>query len=841
MLINYALGNVNRDSKANQETVVGVLEILRQILLQIPSENIPKLSELYKCLMIGLFGADTIENIAKNALDYYAIVNDNIREKSYNLLLEVVKQLKKETVLFKFICEFYKNVPWRSYKSFDWNISSSQFAKNETGYVGLINMGSTCYLNSLIQQLFFIENLRDSIISFEESSSHPVLEEFQQLFGVLHEKTIGSFKPKSFCDSLGISSNMQEDVILFLDRLFDNLNKDLKNTKFNDLLTNLFEINLTTTISCKECNSVSKSTCSTHYLDLDVVHRKSLFESLQACTRLETLQGDNAYNCDICRKKVAAEKIQTVTKLPPVLIMHLKRFTVGSDGRSVKLNNFYEFPFELNMSHFSKENSNIYELKGVIVHSGLLDGGHYYSFVKEESNEKGEWLKFNDAKVSRVTSKELIDEAYGQKSENIDKSIPVELAGNYNNAYVLIYQTKMNQGNSAIMNYSGKLSKQMMKIREGNLMLKFIFNQAYENFVTKLCELAQTDDCYNFELVHLLTVAIRNSEISEDIYELFNNLKQACYKDVNLCKKIAALFAQREFVREFITLCPKEESRRLIVGLLKVVITKLYAYEMEIKKSLYVSAIISALLSEAKYLQKANCGQYFQLLSHIALLAPDMQKYFSANLLVGVAFEILGISTQKDYSNMVTLKFEKAKNELEDPLIMPSYYDDKISGGNGIFEEDCTKITPTQAKFVFELVSILIKDSLEILNDDFQKLLSNFADKASLGIMFKHVEISNKVGLNFLSKTLKQISEQKPTVFTLPIVNYLCYKIINEPFKTLKSYFRVIHILLKTDEDKPFIQIFNTVLNTMNEDIKKQKIPLTIGLAYADFIIKVFL
>lgn len=38
-------------------------------------------------------------------------------------------------------------------------------------------------------------------------------------------------------------------------------------------------------------------------------------------------------------------------------------------------------------------------LKGVVVHSGLLSDGHYYSYVK--SGE--EWLKFNDHLVTKVT------------------------------------------------------------------------------------------------------------------------------------------------------------------------------------------------------------------------------------------------------------------------------------------------------------------------------------------------------------------------------------------------------------------------------------------------------
>jgi ubiquitin carboxyl-terminal hydrolase 9/24 len=43
-----------------------------------------------------------------------------------------------------------------------------------------------------------------------------------------------------------------------------------------------------------------------------------------------------------------------------------------------------------------------YKLKGVVVHDGMADYGHYYSFIKDrEGSEDGEnWYCFNDTIVS---------------------------------------------------------------------------------------------------------------------------------------------------------------------------------------------------------------------------------------------------------------------------------------------------------------------------------------------------------------------------------------------------------------------------------------------------------
>jgi ubiquitin carboxyl-terminal hydrolase 9/13 len=42
---------------------------------------------------------------------------------------------------------------------------------------------------------------------------------------------------------------------------------------------------------------------------------------------------------------------------------------------------------------------NFYNLKGVVIHSGNSEGGHYYSLIK---TEKYGWLKFNDQTVTNM-------------------------------------------------------------------------------------------------------------------------------------------------------------------------------------------------------------------------------------------------------------------------------------------------------------------------------------------------------------------------------------------------------------------------------------------------------
>ena len=74
-------------------------------------------------------------------------------------------------------------------------------------------------------------------------------------------------------------------------------------------------------------------------------------------------------------------------------------------GGRIKLNDYFEFPLELDLQRFSEPfirnrqtdlADNKYRLSGITVHLGSAESGHYYSIIKV--GEK--WLEFNDKKVS---------------------------------------------------------------------------------------------------------------------------------------------------------------------------------------------------------------------------------------------------------------------------------------------------------------------------------------------------------------------------------------------------------------------------------------------------------
>jgi ubiquitin carboxyl-terminal hydrolase 9/24 len=68
------------------------------------------------------------------------------------------------------------------------------------------------------------------------------------------------------------------------------------------------------------------------------------------------LDGENAYHCEKCAKKVSAQKRMCLKKLPNHLILVLKRFEFDYDTmQKFKVNDMCEFPTVLNMEEFTQQ------------------------------------------------------------------------------------------------------------------------------------------------------------------------------------------------------------------------------------------------------------------------------------------------------------------------------------------------------------------------------------------------------------------------------------------------------------------------------------------------------
>ena len=137
--------------------------------------------------------------------------------------------------------------------------------------------------------------------------------------------------------------------------------------------------------------------------------------------------------------------------IPDNLIFLLKRFDYDlSTGMRNKINDHFEFPVEIDMSHYDVEylkdpgqpiGEDNFTLVGVLVHSGNADSGHYYSYIRERPADyggTGSWVEFNDADVSRFDPNNIPDQCFGGMSDPVGYA-PMRFPKSWN-AYMLFYQ-----------------------------------------------------------------------------------------------------------------------------------------------------------------------------------------------------------------------------------------------------------------------------------------------------------------------------------------------------------------------------------------------------------------
>jgi ubiquitin C-terminal hydrolase len=76
-----------------------------------------------------------------------------------------------------------------------------------------------------------------------------------------------------------------------------------------------------------------------------------------------------------------------------------------------------------------------YELRGVVIHSGTSEAGHYYSFIKEEDSRK--WYEFNDELIAEMDYRKVEEEGFGGLVRSTD---PEHRYEKKMSAYMLFYQ-----------------------------------------------------------------------------------------------------------------------------------------------------------------------------------------------------------------------------------------------------------------------------------------------------------------------------------------------------------------------------------------------------------------
>ncbi|XP_016981843.1 ubiquitin carboxyl-terminal hydrolase puf [Drosophila rhopaloa] len=384
---------------------------------------------------------------------------------------------------------------------YPWDYWPRDEGRSECGYVGLTNLGATCYMASCVQHLYMMPQARAAVLRVPPTAARkhgPTLLELQRMFAYLLESERKSYNPRSFCrvyqmDHQPLNTGEQKDMAeFFIDLVskLEDMTPDLKH-----LVKRLFCGSLSNNVVSLDCGHVSRTAEDFYTVRCQVADMRNLQESLDEVTVKDTLEGDNMYTCSQCGKKVRAEKRACFKKLPQILCFNTMRYTFNMVTMlKEKVNTHFSFPLRLNMCHYVEktlmpqqykeererrqrekegadgggdENDNEkaeatldadieecyeYELVGVTVHTGTADGGHYYSFIKERTKTSyhphERWFLFNDAEVKPFDPSQIAAECFGGEmtSKTYDSVTEKYLDFSFektNSAYMLFYERRL--------------------------------------------------------------------------------------------------------------------------------------------------------------------------------------------------------------------------------------------------------------------------------------------------------------------------------------------------------------------------------------------------------------
>eukprot|EP01038_Epipyxis_sp_PR26KG_P006907 gene6907-9459_t len=300
---------------------------------------------------------------------------------------------------------------------------------------GFYNDGNSCYLNSTLQCLVHTAPLAQILlydfknaatnnlahIQHEDHKTKPILHIFYNLIGQVWKSRESVIAPRGMQTTIRrVGSQFkpfrQEDAHEYLRQLLDKMHEeilDANRIKIKDgriaetsVISRIFGGYIRNTVSCPKCNYVSQT--HNHFQDLSLEIPKgidSIDAAIAAFIKPENLTNGNEWKCEKCNLKVKAKKQMTLSQLPNVLVLHLKRFSYGN--MFGKITKQICFKKHLLVPCSSEGNKKVtYELFGLVVHHGSSShSGHYVAYVKAAN---GNWYEMNDSKVTEVSLKSVL-------------------------------------------------------------------------------------------------------------------------------------------------------------------------------------------------------------------------------------------------------------------------------------------------------------------------------------------------------------------------------------------------------------------------------------------------